>query len=127
MPKVTLLIGLPGSGKSYLGNKLSSNFIDDPKVRPVLNGKDLVVADLNFCIEKNRESAINYFEERGYIVECVYFENNPKKCKKNVEYRDDGRKVLCSIDIYSKLYKIPKNVVPISIWQKGESCDGQEK
>ena len=118
--KATLIIGLPGSGKTYLGNKLSQNFIDDPKTKPVPSGDNLVIADPHLCLTKNLEAAITYLESLGYNVSCIYFENNPKQCIENVLARNDGRQVLSTIDFYSKLYKVPENVVPLKVWKKGE-------
>ena len=117
MLKATLIIGLPGSGKTHLGQSLSSNFIDDPKEKPIPYGENLVIADPNFCISRVRDEAIKYIQEYGYQVECIYFENNPEQCKENVMNRNDGRKVMLTIDYYSGLYNIPSGIIPRKVWQ----------
>lgn len=115
--QATLLIGLPGSGKTYLGKNLTGFFIDDPKEKPELNHDKLVIADPNLCMENVRKKAISYLQESGYEVSFIYFENDPKQCLKNVENRNDGRKVENTINILTKMYNIPKGITPLKVYQ----------
>lgn len=115
--KATLIVGLPGSGKTYLG-KTFPYFIDDPKDLPNLELKDVAIADPNFCISSVRDSAIRYLEGLGFQVECLFFENDPQKCLHNVIIRNDGRVVESTIYNLSKLYHIPNDVKILEIFLK---------
>lgn len=126
MAKVKLIIGLPGSGKTYFAKTKYPKFtlIDDPGANKDalllmmyhlnVTKWDLVVTDPILCAEKDRNKAIELFISKGYEVECVYFENDPQKCRKNLVYRNDGRNI-SSFTCFS--YKIPDNVETIKIWQ----------
>jgi predicted kinase len=122
--KAVLLIGLPGSGKTHFAqnNYVPNGFVllDDPNDVDLLifKGQDLpekfVVTDPHFCKEEARNAATIFFEDFGYDVEHIYFENSPEKCRKNIEHRNDGRVIG---DFRNYNYTIPKGVVPLPIWQ----------
>lgn len=122
--KIIAVIGLPGSGKSYYLDKFKNNpdyiIIDDPKnisEIPVDVDKNILIADCHLC----RKEVLNSFKQvinkilPKHSIELVFFENNPNQCLKNVEYRNDGRKVEATIIQYSKKYEIPEGekVIPI--------------
>lgn len=130
--KVILIIGLPCSGKTHLANMLLGKhwkwvLIDDPKyfkkVEDVIwTATDtVIITDPNFCIRENRLAAIRKLKEiRDVDIDFIYFENNPKKCIKNLKYRQlngDERDVLNSIFLYSKKYTIPEGMEIVNIWQ----------
>ena len=115
------IIGLPGSGKTFLGKKLSKErkalFIDDPKTFSNVES-DIVVADPSFCNPEIREKAKKIVESNGFTVEFLFFENDPVQCRKNVELRvsmGDFRKVDNAITVLTKIYVIPEkvNVIPV--------------
>lgn len=81
----------------------------------------VVITDPNFCRTEVRKNAeIFLFLRYGHEIEWFFFENAPEKCKKNVLYRDDGRKVNSFIDMLSKEYIIPEGITPVPIWQPNE-------
>lgn len=122
--EITLLIGLPGSGKShYIKEHFHSTdytVIDDPKMPsdfPDTFDKHLVIADCHLCRSAVLES-FHFFAQRKYPdakINLIYFENNPMQCFKNVDYRNDGRDVKLTIQYASKKYVVPEdaNVVKV--------------
>lgn len=125
--KILALVGLPGSGKSHYINKLESLdkylIIDDPKnaddLPDIATAKnfDIIIADCHLCIPRIREKFINKMNKTypDHSIEFLFFENNPSQCLKNVNYRNDGRKVETTIIQYSKEYEIPvnSNIIPV--------------
>lgn len=134
MKKFILLIGLPCSGKSWLGKELAISenavFIDDPFdfKKDVLSKLDdnyntYIIADSHFCNSKSlkltKEILGKLYDEVEF--ELVYFENDKEKCLKNMKQRQekgDERKVKVDILSFSKVYSIPENVVQKEIWQE---------
>jgi len=118
--QLTLIVGLPGSGKTYLGEEISTKtgatFIDDPKEVSVPNSGDVVISDCFFCRSQTLESAIEKLSPNFDKVAVIYFENDPVACRKNVEFRDDGREVSSFITISSEKYFPPSNAIPV--WNK---------
>lgn len=125
---ITLIIGLPGSGKTYLLNHKYSHcdIIDDIidlNQLPSKMNNNIAISDVLFCVKNIRDKAILKLSKQytDVNIECVYFENDAQKCLNNVKYRDDNRKVLGFIKKYSKGYVLPDNVIPLKIWQNKES------
>lgn len=124
MPKITVLVGLPGSGKSYYIKQNSDSktiIVDDPKNANELPDKltsDLIIADCHLCREKTRESLNKILQIRYPKAEInyVFFENNPEQCLKNVKFRNDGRFVEPTIKNYSKEYSIPENATVLPVF-----------
>lgn len=127
--KVTLLVGLPGSGKTTVGNFFIEKhntigkgiFIDDIGVltqdaKSYLLNIDkeidyIIISDVYFCKEKVLQAAKNLIIEifPNVEVEILYFENNPEKCLYNVKERGkngDNRKVEGLIKLLSKEYNV---------------------
>lgn len=122
--EITLIIGLPGSGKSFLINKEfnSSEFtvIDDPMKPddiPLSFDNHLVIADCRLCRSNVLDSFYPFAKKRfGDVkINTIYFENNPEQCLKNVIYRNDGRVVEPTIRHMTKTYNIPSNerIIPV--------------
>lgn len=123
--QITLLIGLPGSGKT---DYISKNFkegdytiVDDPRKGsdiPVNFEKHLIIADCHLCREQSmagfKEFAATRFPD--IPINYIYFENNPEQCLKNAAFRNDGRIVEPTIRHMSKTYKIPEDVTPIPVF-----------
>lgn len=116
MCKIILFVGLPGSGKTYYANKICDTVVDDivdlnqlPEQFAILG-----ITDVNFCdddiLTKAKEILVKKY---GCDIEVIYFENNPDKCRKNVEYRNDGRIVEGTICRFEPIYNPPKSAVKI--------------
>jgi len=131
MIKITLIAGLPGSGKSFLGTEMAKNgssFIDDismigivPLENAIKKYEHIIIADVFLCEERTRELAVKRLKSLGIKkkeIEWIFFENNPEKCLKNVERRDDGRKVKLLIEDLSKDYVIPVGAEVRTIWSE---------
>lgn len=120
--RIILIIGLPGSGKTYLANKLQSGgtVIDDITDQNQLPERceRLIITDVNFCDEKLLKKACVILQSKypGAVIDRMYFENDAKKCRRNVEYRNDGRNVEGTIRRFEKIYKIPIGYQAIKIW-----------
>jgi hypothetical protein len=124
--RVTFIAGLPGSGKTHLGNCLASQypaaqvwFVDDITELSQLVGSHwspnishMIVTDPHFCRPTTRPLAEGVIWEWYQTpVEWIFFENNPEQCRKNVRQRiaqGDDRKVMGMIDVLTKIYTIPK-------------------
>jgi len=120
---ITFIVGLPGSGKSCLGNEMINEntvFLDDISklgVEKIIENKDkdLVISDVYLCLDDERMKAINVINK--LIPDCkinwIYFENNPGQCLKNVERRKkdgDDRHVEELVKLLSKDYKPQENI-----------------
>lgn len=125
MAKATLIIGLPGSGKTHLAQELQATsiiapmMIDDPvlvDLTKLNNIVDVIVTDPHLCNPRIRQNAIDTFAKRGYEIEFIFFENDVEKCIKNVAYRADGR-IISAEGMHSFFYTIPEDVKPLKIWQ----------
>lgn len=117
--RAILIIGLPGSGKTFLGKRFEAKgfcLIDDPKDLAFLQqDKDkIVITDPHLCSEQNRISAIAKLKSLGYHVKALYFENRPDKCQKLIRYRNDGR-VVNGFGVFN--YVIPVGVKMIPIYE----------
>lgn len=115
--KITLIVGLPGSGKTWLANQLLEQdpqavFIDDPKNSELIKGyadRNILIADPNLCDSHIRSSAIQALVNiyPGCEIDWHFFENNIQQCKENVKFRSDGRNVENTINFLSKIYNVP--------------------
>lgn len=94
--KLTLVVGLPGSGKTYFATSLGGTLIDDISINTAdktqITGDHLVVTDPNACqvdpatvLRKLTE----WFGEREISV--FAFENDVDACMKNISARADSR------------------------------------
>lgn len=124
-PEAVLIIGLPGSGKTYLAKTEYPNhaLIDDPSTVPAnlqlllyhvnVTRWNMVITDPPLCGEKHRKDCIKFLKLKGYSVKCIFFENNEKKCRALINLRNDGR-VITTFKPFN--YTIPKNVKPMKIY-----------
>lgn len=136
MVKAICIVGLPGSGKTYLAEQLREedpNLVihDDMMDRGhlytalcTLQGRNCILIDTNFCSSTTREVAEQLLKERGVEVEWIFFENNPEKCRRNIQYRrrqGDLRNVEGTIKRFEKIYRVPDGIMPREIWNDNHS------
>lgn len=125
-----MLIGLPGSGKSFKAKELQTAFkesgeeweiLDDPNDKPICFDANIIVADPHLCDPYIRVSAMTFFMQHGYdSLKCLFFENNIEKCLNNICHRADGR-VISKAGMESFKYEIPTGTETIEIWQPNET------
>src|SRR5688500_9530678 len=128
--KIVILVGLPGSGKTYLGAKMVQEdevnriYLDDISIIGLDKLKDaidlysweyIIFSDVFMCRERDRIGAEKWLKENAakYELEWIFFENAPDKCFANVKRRNasgDHRKVEELIKDLTKRYKIPEGV-----------------
>lgn len=130
MSKVTIITGLPGSGKTTLARKISDGrlIFDDPELEDdvmenmllnVFTGYDVVVTTCFLVDGDVRTMAMDKLYSYGASeIEWIFFENDPEQCLLNILERNktDYRKI-SQWFLYdlSNMYKIPENsnVVPV--------------
>jgi len=110
--RITLIIGLPASGKTTYAKTLGGFLLDDPQsVNELpLECDHLVITDPNFCISTNLDKAISILKKKygeSTVIDRIYFENDPIQCYKNAVKRID-KPVTSSIKALSSVY-IPNN------------------
>ena len=115
--KAVLIVGLPGSGKTTLAlNKYvpqGYTLIDDPMNRESIEAAltdKVVVTDPYFVLTDARKAAKEFFEEKGYEVEFIYFSNDLLAAEKNCLNREDNRGDI-NVRMFSKFYLIPPNQI----------------
>ena len=123
--KIILIIGLPGSGKTYYASSKidnSSYLIDDIKSVNILtdallldNVKNIYITDPLLCIPQNFLNCLHFLSSRCNVsIEKVFFENDIKKAWNNVQKRNDGRIIsLDFIQYLSRNYNPPTGSMKI--------------
>lgn len=131
MKQIKLLIGLPGSNIQTLGTQLTKegycffHNADFEKeninlyLRQFQNFELLCISSNQFLdnISLNKATEIMTKEFPSVLFDYVYFENNPTKCIRNLEYRFHGDEKMNFDYIHelSKKYHIPQDVTYINI------------
>lgn len=116
--KITLIIGLPASGKSHLLNSMSADVkIDDPKIDVIFPEfkEHMIIADSAFCNDHTLQNAIKLLNSKYENIEMtfIYFENNPVQCLINAKNRTNK-----IVDNYIKhLTKNYNPINPIPVWR----------
>jgi predicted kinase len=155
MPKVTIVVGMPGSGKSeYLkpakkrGEPIFDDFHGDAigsspdflnskhhqSLKDALaGGKDCVIADIDYCYEGRLNEAKSGIEKIGkelgikIDVETVYFENDPAACEANVRrrHRDQMEEEIANIKKRTGVYKPGTPRIPV--WKPDGTATTEHK
>ena len=128
MANILFIVGLPGSGKTTLANRINKEnggkyrIIDDPRnfnsdVLPYL-GEDLIITDPHLCFESNRKAAIERILSINpdTKIDWIFFENDPEACLKNVKGRDE-RRVETFIKNFNISYTIPPRATTVAVYQ----------
>lgn len=118
--KITVIIGLPGSGKTTLGKqiceKTGQTLIDDPKsLKDILHTDgNIVVTDPFLCQPCTREQVLLIASDHfpDCEQEIIFFENNPAQASKNAQERAD-RSVSGLIAYLTKVYKPIGEIRPV--------------
>lgn len=128
MNQISIYVGLPGSGKTYLATKhhnlLGGIFLDDKFTKTQLlealqTSQNVFITDPSLCSPSHRtalKTLINGFKEKCIV--WFWFENDPSKAFINIKYRNDGR-IISEAAVkyhYSKILQIPEDVEVIQIW-----------
>jgi hypothetical protein len=140
--KLIVVVGLPGSGKSYRIRELKrscpgtcvDDYLKDPVggsprftdsrsypdlVRDLRAGRDCAISDVEFCDTGRRVELEQVVAQdaSGVVIEWQFFENNPGRCTANVE-RERGGDVAARKDRVRALarnYHIPPGGKPIPV------------
>ena len=126
--KITMLVGLPCSGKTHYGKGSGCLFIDDVSLmdtkvlKEMIKDMNIIIADVFLCRPRERTSAQRWFDLNfpDAQLEWVFFENNREKCLTNMRHHrslGDDRKVEDLIHVLSKDYVIPYGTKTLEIWQ----------
>lgn len=85
------MVGLPGSGKTYLSKTLNDRIlIDDPKRAPNIKPNlKYVITDTHLCLPETFLQVINLYPFALYYL----FENDVEQCWLNTQRRNDGRDI----------------------------------
>lgn len=115
-------------------------------LKDIANNKDILIACIAFCDNKYlcESEYILRLAQPNIIIKRIYFDNNPVKCKINIENRDKEKggywepnkeghlwyygEIFADIPLYefeikkmeelSKTYKVPKRYTPLKIQTK---------
>lgn len=125
---IILIVGLPGSGKTYLANQLSNSnrvFDDITTLDDLPDNDNFVITDVNFCDSKILNIAVNKLNilYPEHEVEIIYFQNDVESCRKNIKYRcekyNDCRNVEGTIKRFGLIYSPPPDA--LKIWVASEN------
>lgn len=109
---IIVLVGLPGSGKTFLGKQLSKDlkipYLEDIHILEYLPD-NCIIDNPYFCLESARNKLLSF--NRNFIF--FYFENNPKQCIINDKKRNRNKKATSTINYLTKKYDIINYHFPV--------------
>jgi hypothetical protein len=132
MAKVTFILGLCGSGKTYLAEQLKNetgaevfeNLLSDGSRLPALveclrDGKDCVVDEVRFCLPAYRNEIVQHLSRIiGLKMRCICYENDLESANWNVIHRknkgDPEGHLEMNLRLHSE-YEYPRDaeIIPI--------------
>lgn len=142
-PRLIVLAGLPGSGKTTYIEGLKKqgqidNFCDDYQYGPTRSqmpeltdidrqliaglqkGETWLVADVRYCDKSERAKLAEAMVQNvpGLKISYEYFENRPDLCELNVITRNRGvvSREQNLMYYYTKLYNIPRNAKVLKVY-----------
>jgi len=132
MAKITFILGLSGSGKTYLSERLKketgaevfTNLLSDDSsltalVQSLRNGKDCIVDEVRFCLPAYREQILQSLAQITDLdMRWICYENDLETANWNVIHRTNKGDPEGHLDINLRLhphYTYPANaeIVPI--------------
>jgi hypothetical protein len=132
MAKLTFIVGLSGSGKTYLSERLKretgaevfTNLLaDDSSLTALMeslgDGKDCIIDEVRFCLPDYREQILRSLSQiTGLVMRWICFENDLEKANWNVIHRTDKGDPEGHLDINLRLhphYTYPNDaeIIPI--------------
>jgi predicted kinase len=115
MIQFLLIVGLPGSGKTFYSRQLEGIVFDDINdlsvLKEDLQGK-ITIIDPHFCCADILARAKDILGKKypNCKIDVTYFENDLEACWANVQRRNDNRKISYSfVKSLSSDYFPPKN------------------
>jgi hypothetical protein len=132
MAKATFILGLSGSGKTYLAQKIKKetgaevfeNILEDGSSLAVLieclkAGNDCIVDEVRFCLSSYRDEIVQQLSQiPGVEINWLCYENDLESANWNVIHRKDKEDPAGHLDINLRLhphYEYPANakIIPI--------------
>lgn len=130
MNKVRIIVGLPGSGKTYLAEHDPLGVLfDDPAAcdesfqelkKIILSGQDVTITDVFNIEETSRTITMSTLLAWNPQAEIswIFFENDPQACIANTARRNDGRIVSAGfINDASRHYETPENATVLPVFK----------
>jgi hypothetical protein len=133
VPRVTFILGLAGSGKTYLAEKLAKDtgatFFEgtegqrttkESMLQHLANGGNCIVEEIAYCLPSGREAVVSELcaAVPNIEIEWICFENNLESANWNVTHRHNKGDVPGHLRInqcYHELYIYPSGAKPIPI------------
>ena len=134
--KITIIVGLPGSGKTTFAKTLVKENVvlfDDPGALQKTfdemmlyinqNKGDAIVTDIYCFNETTRKGVEEYLYSNGVSkIDWIFFENDPESCIKNIKTRNEisGFEKYVSenrIKLMSREYTIPESSIVIPVYK----------
>jgi hypothetical protein len=132
MAKLTFILGLSGSGKTYLSERLKretgaevfTNLLADDRglnalIECLRDGKDCIVDEVRFCLPAYREQIVPLLSQiTDLVMRWICYENDLETANWNVIHRTNKGDAEGHLDINLRLhphYTYPANaeIVPI--------------